>query len=116
MRWRKHLYECFEEPVQTGLAKRDRRWDRGSDAGSSMYPEAGAATDPASARVDRHGHQFDRGWINLITLLLRRFASFESCRPSRFGDPKGNTLRIPSAKGFKSRSASEEAAAWFPGS
>jgi len=40
------------------------------------------------------------GWINLTTLLLRRFASLESCCPSRFGDPKGGVLRMWSVNGF----------------
>lgn len=43
-------------------------------------PEAGAATDSASARVDRHEHSSAVGWINLTTLLLR-FASFGRAAP-----------------------------------
>ena len=39
------------------------------------------------------------GWINLTTRLLR-FASFGRAAPSRFGNPKGGILRIPSARGF----------------
>ena len=50
-----------------------------------------------------------RGWVNLTTLLLRRFASFESCCPSRLGDPKGNILRIPSAIGFNPALGAEAA-------
>ena len=40
------------------------------------------------------------GWINLTTLLLRRFASFGRAALPRFGDPKGDILRISSAVGF----------------
>ena len=56
-------------------------------------------TPPAPRSMDT-GISSAVGWINLTTLLLRRFASFESCCPSRFGDPKGDILRYPSATGF----------------
>ena len=49
------------------------------------------------------------GRINLTTLLLRRFASFDSCCPSRLGDPKGNILRIPFAIGFNPAQGAEAA-------
>ena len=29
-------------------------------------PEAGAATDPADAPVDGHGHQFGRGVVSIL--------------------------------------------------
>ena len=69
-------------------------------SGHPCTPEAGAATDSASAPVHARGVSSAVGWINLTKLLLRRFASFESCCPSRFGDPKGDILRISSATGF----------------
>ena len=62
--------------------------------GRPCTPAAGAETDPASVPVDGHGHSSAVGWINLTTLLLRRFASFGSRCSSGFGDPKGSILRF----------------------
>jgi len=53
-------------------------------------------------------------WINLPTLLLRRFASFGRAAPSRFGSPKGDILRIPSAIGFNPARGTENPAHAIP--
>ena len=81
-RRRKHTRECSGEPVQTGLAKRGRRWD-GSQHGWAVHIplETGAATDPAGAPAYGRGHQFRVEWINLTTRLLRHFASLVAIRP-----------------------------------
>ena len=53
--------------------------------GHPCTPEAGAATDPASAPVDGHGHRFRRGVDQPdYVRLLRCFASFDrvALRPS----------------------------------
>jgi len=57
-----------------------------------MIPPASLPTDNCTA--------FALGWINLTTLLLRRFASLGLVLRSRFGGPKGKILRIPSPPGF----------------
>ena len=62
--------------------------------GRPCTPEAGAATDPASASVDGHGHQFRRGVDQPDHASPPAFRLAWSCYPSRFGDPKGNILRI----------------------
>ncbi len=67
--------------------------------GRPCTPETGAATDHADAPVDGHGHQFGRG-VDQPDYASPPFRLVWSCCPSRFGDPKGNTLRISSAIGF----------------
>lgn len=56
---------------------------------------------PAPASMDT-GIISALGSINLPTLLLRRFASLDSCCPSSPGDPKGGILRVSFAIGFNS--------------
>ncbi len=70
-------------------------------------PETGAATDSASARVDRHGHQFGCGVDQPDYASPPSFRLVRSCCPSRFGDPKGNILRISSAIGFNPAGGNE---------
>ena len=67
--------------------------------GRRCTSEAGSANDSASARVDRHGHQFGRG-VDQPDYASPPFRLVRSCCPSRFGDPKGDILRISSAIGF----------------
>ena len=96
-----HLRERSGEPVQTDLAKRGWRWDRGwryRAVHALQKPERPTIT-PAPMPMDT-GTDSALGSINLPTLLLRRFASSESCCPSRFGDPKGGILRMWSVIGF----------------
>ena len=68
--------------------------------GRPCTPEAGAATDSASARVDRHGHQVGCRLGQPDYASPPSFRLVWSCCPSRFGDPKGDILRISSAVGF----------------
>ena len=70
---------------------------------------------PAPMSVDT-GTSSAVGWINLTTPLLRRFASSESCCPSRFGDPKGGILRMWSVIGFivAVQHSSPRARRWTP--
>ena len=62
--------------------------------------QPGAATDAASARVDGHGHYFDRGVDQPDYASPPAFRLVWSCCHSCPGDPRGNILRISSAGGF----------------
>lgn len=68
-------------------------------AGHPCTPEAGAATDPADARVNGHGRHFGRG-ADQLDYASPPFRLVWSCCSSPFGDPKGSTLRIWSTVGF----------------
>jgi hypothetical protein len=77
-----------------------------SSAAASRTPRPGgadSATNPGTrARRDASldtGTGSAVGWINLTTLLLRRFASFGCAALHGAGDSKGGVLRIPSAVG-----------------
>ena len=96
-----HLRERAGEPVQTDLAKRGWRWDGGRRcrAVHALRTPERPTTPPAPMPMDT-GTASALGWINLPTLFLRRFTSFDSCCPSRSGDPKGGILRVSVAVGF----------------
>jgi len=96
-----HLRERSGEPVQTDLAKRGWRWDIGwrCRAVHALWKPERPTISPAPMPMDT-GTASALGWINLPTLLLRRFASFDSRCCSRSGDPEGDTLRVPVAVGF----------------
>ena len=53
--------------------------------------DAGAVTDSVSAAVHGHGHRGGCGMDQPAYAFLR-FASYESCYPSPFGDPGGQHL------------------------
>jgi len=97
-----NLRDRSGEPVQTDLARGGWRWDGGQRcrAVHALW-KLGRPTSPPEPMPMDTGTGAAVGWINLTTLLLRRFASFDSCCPSRLGNPKGRILRIPSAIGFK---------------
>ena len=66
-------------------------------AGHPCTPVAGTANDPAAAPVDGHGHQFGLGADQPDYASPPAFRLVWSCCPSRYGDPKGDLLRISSA-------------------
>ena len=72
-----HLRARFGEPVQMDLAKRGGRWDRGwrCRAVHALREPDRRLVPPAPMPMST-GTASDVGWINLTTLLLRRFASF----------------------------------------
>ena len=88
-----HLRERFGEPFQTDLAKRGWRWDGGQRCRAvHVSPKPEPRLIPrASAPMDTDISSAV-GWINLTTLLLRRFASLESCCSSPFRVPEGHYL------------------------
>ena len=72
-----HLCARFVEPVQTDLANRGWRWDGGGRcrAVHALRKPERPTIPPAPMPMDT-GTAFALWWINLPTLLLRRFASF----------------------------------------
>jgi hypothetical protein len=90
-----------EEPVQTGLAKRGRRSYNGS-----QRCRADATRKPERRRIPQAPMSMETGtgsavgWVNLTTCDSSGTTLVCSCCPSRFGDPKGGILRLPSAIGF----------------
>lgn len=67
--------------------------------GRPCTPDTGAATDSANAPVDGRRHRFGRG-VDQPDYVSPPLPIVWSCFSSRFGGPKGNVLRIPSAIGF----------------
>ena len=68
--------------------------------------DAGAVTDSVSAAVHGHGHRGGCGMDQPAYAFLR-FASYESCYPSPFGDPRGRHPTSLIGKGFQSRLGAE---------
>ena len=96
-----HLRQRFGEPVQKDLAKGG--WRRHRDRQCRpvhVSPNAEPRLIPRAPVSMDTGIGSGVGWINLPTLFLRRFASFDSCCRSRSGDPKGGILRVSVAVGF----------------
>ena len=72
-----HLRERFEEPAQTDLVKPSWRWARGKRRRAiHVAPRPERRLIPPSPQLMDAGISSAVGWINLTTLLLRRFASF----------------------------------------
>ena len=94
-----HLRERSGEPVQADLAKRGWRWDgdRRCRAVHGLRKPERRLTPLAPPSMDT-GIGSAVGWINLTTLLLRRFASV--CPFAPWWPEGGGILRIPSAIGF----------------
>ena len=67
--------------------------------GRPCTPEAGETTDRADARCDEHGHQFGLR-VDQPDYASPPFRLVWSSCPTRFGNPKGDILRISSATGF----------------
>ena len=66
-----------------------------SKTGPSTYPSKPERRLIPSAPLSMDtGISSALGWVNLNTRLLRHFASLLVIPPSRFGDPRGNILRI----------------------
>ena len=111
IRWRRTPASAPRHPFNRPREARSAVGWRLAIAGHPCAPGAGAATGPASARVNGHGRQFGPGVVQPDYASPPAFRLVWSCCPLGCGDPKGNILRVSSAIGFKPHGPTKAAAA-----